>query len=302
MTITLRQIQAFNAVSELGTFTKAAERLRVAQPALSQLVRELEAELGVRLLDRTTRRVELTEAGREFQGSAVKITSELDIAIENATLLAERKRGRVAVAAPPLLAAVILPPAIVALGSVYPGLQVSLLDARNEQIIDAVRYGKVDCGVGTFSSLEEGLERSPLARDRMMLFCRKNSPFANHTTIAWRELADQPFVTLTRDSGIRLLVEIGFEQAQVALKPSYEVTQITTALALVEAGLGLAVLPTYARAVASGAILARPLVEPSISRDIVMIRPAGRSMSPALSAFETLLKRNVRRHIPDISG
>lgn len=301
MAITLRQIQAFLAVGEQGTFTKAAERLKVAQPALSQLVRDLEQELGIRLLDRTTRRVELTEAGREFQGSAIKIAHELDTAVENANHLAERKRGRIIVAAPPLLAAVILPPSIVALQEAYPGLQVSLVDARNELIIEAVRYGKADCGIGTFSAALDDIERNPLARDRMMLFCRKNSPFANKTSVAWRELEDQPFVTLTRDSGIRLLVEIGFEQAQIALRPNYEVAQITTALALVEAGLGLAVLPTYARAVAGGAILARPLVEPSIARDIVMIRQGGRSMSPALAAFETVLRRYIRRHIPDAS-
>lgn len=301
MAITLRQIQAFLAVSEHGTFTKAAQRMNVAQPALSQLVRDLEQEVGIRLLDRTTRRVDMTEAGREFQGSAMKIALELDTAIENATHLAERKRGRIIVAAPPLLAAVILPPTIVALNETYPGLQVSVIDARNELIIEAVRYGKADCGVGTFAALEDDIERNPLARDRLMLFSRKDSMYANKTSVSWRDLEDQPFVTLTRDSGIRLLVEIGFEQAQVALKPNYEVAQITTVLALVEAGLGVAVLPTYARAVAGGGVLARSLVEPSIARDIVMIRPGGRSISPALSAFEILLRRHVRRHIPEIS-
>ena len=73
MAITLRQIQAFLAVTDQGTFTKAAERLNMAQPALSQLVRDLERELGIRVLDRTTRRVELTEGGREFHGAALKI-------------------------------------------------------------------------------------------------------------------------------------------------------------------------------------------------------------------------------------
>ncbi|CAM5763262.1 LysR family transcriptional regulator [Bosea minatitlanensis] len=298
MAITLRQIQAFLAVTEQGTFTKAAERLHMAQPALSQLVRELERELGIRVLDRTTRRVELTEGGREFHGAAVKILTDLDTAVENANGLAERRRGRIVVAVPPLLAAVIMPPAIAALRGKHPGLQVTILDARNDLVVEAVRFGKADCGIGTFSALEDNIERLPLARDSLMLFCGRDSGFAGREAVAWRELAEEELVTLTRDSGIRLLVEVGYESAQITLRPAYEVAQITTALALVEAGLGIAVLPTYARAVAPTSIVAKPLVEPAITRDIVMIRPSGRSVPPALSAFEALLRRFVRERVP----
>lgn len=298
MAITLRQIQAFLAVAEQGTFTKAAERLHMAQPALSQLVRELERELGIRVLDRTTRRVELTEGGREFHGAALKILTDLDTAVENANGLAERRRGRIVVAVPPLLAAVIMPPAIAALREKHPGLQVTILDARNDLVVEAVRFGKADCGIGTFSALEDNIERQPLARDSLMLFCGQSSAFAQRETVLWRELAEEELVTLTRDSGIRLLVEVGYESAEITLRPAYEVAQITTALALVEAGLGIAVLPTYARAVAPASIVAKPLVEPAITRDIVMIRPSGRSVSPALSAFEALLRRFVRQLVP----
>lgn len=299
MAITLRQMQAFLAVTEMGTFTKAAERLHMAQPALSQLVRDLERELGIRVLDRTTRRVELTEGGREFHGAAVKIVQDLDTAVQAANGLAERKRGRIVVALPPLLAAVIVPPAIAALQAQSPGLQVSIIDARNDLVLEAVRFGKADCGVGTFSALEDNIERSPLARDSLMLFCSAGSPFARKTSAAWFDLSDEPLVTLTRDSGIRLLVEVGYENAQIALKPAYEVAQIATALALVEAGLGIAVLPTYARAIAPVLVKAIPLTGPLIARDIVMIRPSGRSISPALAAFEKVLRLQVRAHIPN---
>lgn len=298
MAVSLRQIEAFLTVAAQGTFTKAAEVLHVAQPALSQLVRDLEEELGVRLLDRTTRRVELTEAGREFRGAAAKILDDLDVAIENAGQLADRKRGRIVIAAPPLLAAVMLPPAISELQASYPGLKVVIMDARNDVIVEAVRSGQVDCGIGTFSALEGNVDRSPLARDQLLLFCPAGSAFAQGPDIRWDQLADQPLVTLTRDSGIRLLVEVGFENAQIELKPAYEVSQITTALALVRAGLGIAVLPTYARAVSDEKIVARRL-EPSISRDIVMIRPSGRSMSPALATFESVLRRYAKRLLPD---
>jgi DNA-binding transcriptional LysR family regulator len=218
--------------------------------------------------------------------------------VQKANGLAERRRGRIVVAVPPLLAAVIMSPIIVALQERHPGLQVVIVDARNDLVVEAVRFGKADCGVGTFSALEDNIERLPLARDSLMLFCGRDSRFAARETVLWRDLAEEPLIALTRDSGIRLLVEVGYESAQITLKPAYEVAQITTALALVEAGLGIAVLPTYARAVAPASVLSRPLAEPSIARDIVMIRPSGRSISPALSAFETLLRRFVRQLAP----
>ncbi|MGO4833761.1 LysR substrate-binding domain-containing protein, partial [Rhizobiaceae sp. 2RAB30] len=240
------QIQQFLAVAELGSFSRASKRLGTAQPALSQAIRDLEAELSVRLFDRTTRRVELTDAGREFQNSTTKVMEELQHAVEGVHMLAERRRGRLRIAAPPLLASVVLPQAIAEFQKRHPGITVQLADVGTEQIVESVRSGKADCGLGTFSPAEDGIERLSLVRDSLMLFCDHRSHFNEAATVTWRELADRPLITLTRDSGIRLLVEVGFEMAEIPFKPSYEVTQVTTAIALVEAGLGIAVLPTYA--------------------------------------------------------
>lgn len=131
-----------------------------------------------------------------------------------------------------------------------------------------------------------------------MLFCSPASRFAG-TAVAWRELQGEPLITLTRDSGIRLLIEVAYETVGMPLLPAYEVSQITTALALVEARLGVAVLPTYALAAAPHRrIVSQPLSNPFIARDIVMIRPSGRSVPPALATFETILRRNIRRLAP----
>ena len=299
MKITIRQIESFLAVADLGNFSRASKRLNTAQPALSQAIKDLESELAVRLFDRTTRRVELTDAGREFRNSAAKALEELEHAVEGVHELAERRRGRLRIAAPPLLAAVILPQAIADFRNRYPGITVELADVGTEQIVESVRSGKADCGLGTFSPVEDGIERLPLVRDSLMLFCDHRSPFSDTSAVSWRELKDQPLITLTRDSGIRLLVEVGFEASELALKPAYEVTQITTAIALVEAGLGVAVLPAYALAAARHRkVVGKPLTEPSISREIVMIHATGRSVSPAVSAFATVLRRYAQQLTP----
>jgi len=301
--VTLKQIQAFLAVAELGSFTRAAERLHVAQPALSQYVRDLEAELGIKLFDRTTRKVELTEGGIEFRSAAAKSVEDLDHAVRNARDLASRRRGRLIVAAPPLLAAVILPRVISDFVARYPGVQIIILDARTDQIVDRVRTGQADCGIGTFAPSEAGIDRTTLARDSLLLFCSHESPFVHRTQVRWSDLRDQPLVTLTRDSGIRLLVERGYDSAQLPMRPDYEVSHIGTAIALVEVGLGVAVLPTYAFAAAHDRkVVARPLIEPTIARNIFMISPSGRSAPPALPAFATILRKHTRALVPRNSG
>lgn len=299
MKITLKQIEGFLAVAEAGNFSSASRRLNIAQPALSQAIKDLEAELSVRLFDRTTRRVELTDAGREFQRSASKVLEELEHAVGNVHDLAERRRGRLRIAAPPLLAAVVLPQAIAEFRNRFPGISVQLADVGTEQIVEAVRSGKADCGLGTFSPAEDGIERTPLIRDSLMLFCGHASVFGDATSVGWRELANQPLITLTRDSGIRLLVEVGFEAAEIPLKPAYEVTQITTAIALVEAGLGVSVLPTYALAAARHRkVTGKLLTDPGISREVVLIHATGRSVSPAVSAFSTVVRRYAQQLAP----
>jgi DNA-binding transcriptional LysR family regulator len=289
MNITIRQIQSFLHVADLGSFTRAAEKMHTMQPALSQQVRDLEGELGIRLFDRTTRRVELTEAGAEFRVIAAKIIEDLESAVRNAHDLAERKRGRVVVAAPPLLAAAVVPRAIADFRQKHPGLEVRLIDARTDQIVEYVRSGQVDCGLGTFPSGEVGINSTLLARDSLMVFCATNHPFSRRRVVNWRALDGFPLITLTRDSGIRILVEVGYETAQIRLAPTYEVAQITTVLAMVEVGLGIAVLPAYAWAGARGMKIAAAALEPAIVRDIVMITRTGRATPPAVSAFARYL-------------
>lgn len=301
MSVSLRQVTAFLAVAEAGSFTRAADQLKVAQPALSQAIRELETSLGLRLFDRTTRRVELTAAGREFRDATVKIVGDLDFAVRNARDLAGRKRGRMVVAAPPLLAAAVLPQAIVEFSSQYPDVQISVVDAPTTSIVDVVRSGGADCGIGTFPAGESGVQQTALMRDRLLLFCRADSPFAKAESVRWSDLFRQPLIALSPTSAIRRLVEIGFESAQIPLTPAYEVHQMVTALSLIKAGLGVAVLPTYAYSEAKfRQVVAKPLVEPEIGRDISMIHADGRSITPAVSAFIPIVRIVIRRLAPTL--
>src|SRR5262245_29037592 len=198
MNVTLRQLQAFLAVADHGNFTRAAARLNMPQPALSLTIRELEAALGIRLFDRTTRRVELTKAGADFSHAARKLMSDFDLAMRNARDLTERKRGRLVVGAPPLLAAMILPGAIADYRRTFPGIDVRIVDTQSDLIVDKVRSGEADCGIGTFAEDENGIERQMLVRDTLMLFCDTRSPLAKVRQIAWHGLSAHSVITMTR--------------------------------------------------------------------------------------------------------
>jgi DNA-binding transcriptional LysR family regulator len=299
MNITLRQIQAFKTVAEFGSFTRAAERLNVAQPALSLSIRELERELNLRLFDRTTRRVELTGAGREFLQSADKLLADLDRAVRDARDLSEMKRGRIVVAAPPLLAAMIVPAAIAEYNAAHPGIDVGLVDARNDQILDRLRAGEADLAIGTFEERADGIRREVLAEDALTLFCAPASPLAKKRRVRWADLHDQKLIMLTRDSSIRVLTERTLAEAgRNTGKPLYEVSQMTTAVMLAEAGLGVTVLPAYAWSFARGRdVVSRQLVEPQVMRNIYLIQSESRSLSPAADGFARTLRKQTRAAI-----
>jgi DNA-binding transcriptional LysR family regulator len=301
MNVTLRQLQAFRAIADLGSFTRAAQRLQIAQPALSLSIRELESELGARLFDRTTRRVELTAVGREFLQSVDKLISDLDNAVRNARDLTERKRGRLVIAAPPLLAALVVPGAIAEYRKKFPGIEVRLIDTQTNIIVEKVHSGEADCGIGTFADAEEGIRRDVLFHDTFMLWCSSHSPPTRASTMVWKDLKELPLITLTRDSNVRALSDKALEASGILTRPAYEVAHMTTAVMLVEAGLGVAVLPAYlwnfARAFK---VIPKRLLEPQVRREVAFIHASNRSLSAAAEGFLRFARNRTRDVLPQV--
>ncbi|MBX9842615.1 MAG: LysR family transcriptional regulator [Xanthobacteraceae bacterium] len=298
MNITLRQLYGFKAVADVGTFTAAAQRLKVAQPALSLNIRDLERELGARLFDRTTRRVELTAAGREFLQSVDKLIADLEQAVQNARELAERKRGRLVVAAPPLLAAMVVPGAVADYKKRFPSIDVSVIDTQTNVIVDKVRSGEADCGIGTFAEAEEGIRKEVLFEDALMAWFPAHSPSSRSSRLAWKDLPGQ-LIAMTRDSRIRFLVDQVYQSAGQTMRPAYEVSHMTTAIMMVEAGLGVAVLPAYVWGFARAFnVTARVLFEPEVRREMAIIHASGRALSPAAEAFTRYLKKRAGAALP----
>ena len=289
----LRQIEAVLAVAEAGNFSRAAESIGMTQPGISQAVREVEILLNLRLFDRTTRRVELTAAGCIFCDGARKSLSALDSAVAGAQDQSTLRAGFLRLAAPPFLAATVLPHVLADFQSLHPGLVLELLDTTTAQILERVATYQADLGLGTFPP-GNTLGRRVVLHDEMMAFSRDARP----TPLRWADLAQMPIIVLARSSALRLPVEMGFEAAGLTLGPAFEVEQIATALALANAGLGVAILPGYARAGQQTGLYAHPLEDPTIHREVTLIHAADRSLSPAAAAFADHLTHSLRKHAP----
>ncbi len=288
--ISLRQLQAFSAVARLGSFTKAASALHTTQPALSVQISQLEDALGLKLFDRTTRTVGITRVGQELLPRAERTLAELNGIVTSATGLGTRSTGRVLVAALPSVASSLLPEAISGLRREFPGIAVVLTDALGERIIELVKAHEVDFGISGFPPAEARLLFSPLGSDEMVAVSLPTGAFAKAHRTTPAELASHPLVLMSRDSSVRRIVEEAFAAAGQLTAPVHEPTYMSTAIAMVRAGLGIAILPSSASEVrAASDLVCHRIASPIMGRRIGILSTR-RDLSPAAEAFRKHLK------------
>lgn len=294
MNLTLKQVHAFLAVAKAGSFTGAAGHLHLTQSAVSVLISELERVFGLRLFDRTTRLVALTDAGREFLPVAEKVVADLRGAIASSRDLAAQKRGRVAIAATPLMSSLLLPGAIARYAVLQPGVSIVLHDTLAAQIPIKVRDAQVDFGIGTFERSARELQAEALMTDTLVLACPVGHPLAARRQVSWRELSGHAFIALTRDNSVGQLISQTMAAAGVDDHPVHEVAYLGTVVGMVDAGLGVSVLPSYTSPVAQRyRIQIVRLVEPSIRRATSFLTRRGVRLSPAAQGFKAFLKTYV---------
>jgi DNA-binding transcriptional LysR family regulator len=296
MNITLRQLQAFCTVARLGSFTKAASALHTTQPALSVQIGQLEGALGLRLFDRTTRAVAITSVGRELLPRAERTLAELAGLVESATGLGSKSVGRVVVAALPSVASSLLPEAIAKFGAQFPGVQVSLRDALAGEIIELVRTDQVDFGISSDAPMEAGLDLAVLGSDEMMAVTREDHPLGQARRITLESLTEFPLILMSRNSSVRRLVDDAFAQKGRLPTPFQEPAYMATAIAMVRAGLGVALLPSSASEVRAAVDLkCHHIANRGMSRQIGILMKRGQTLSPAAEEFERFLRAVARK-------
>ena len=291
MNVTLRQLRAFIAVAEVQHFTRAAERLELSQSSVSTLVRELEQNLGLRLFDRHTRMLRLTQAGAEILPLARKTMADLDSVIGSSSQLRTLGRGRVSVAASSLQAALMLPKVIREYSLRFPGVKVNLFDVTEHEVIAKVRGGEVDFGVGSTLGNSQDIAARPLVNDVFVAVMPADHPMTRlKRDLSWRELQDLPLIGPPPGNAVREQLDFALAREGISLTRSYEVALPLTMLGMVESGLGIAVMTSAMSRLARSLGLATKTVgSPQIGREMLLLFHADRSLSPAAMNFRDLL-------------
>ncbi|QDE38196.1 LysR family transcriptional regulator [Luteibacter pinisoli] len=279
MNVSMRQLRAFLAVAGHRHFRRAAEALHLTQPAVSRLIADLEAELDVRLFDRSTREVVPTEAGRYLEQALARVLDELDSVLGHARAQADPLRGRVRIAAVPTLSAGLVPLGIARCTAGNTGLEIILRDQSQAQVLDAVRGGEVDFGLTVEPATHEEFEAETILHDPFQLVCPADHPLAARKAVPWKALADQPLVLLDHASGSRRLIDAALAAQGVIARVAIEVGHPHTAFRMVEAGLGISVTPALSLDALRPGLVARKLT-PEVHRNVTLLRRRARSLSP----------------------
>ena len=286
MNISLRQLRAFLAVARQQHFRRAAESLHLSQPAVSRHIADLEAELGIRLFDRTTREVVPTDAGRYLESAIGRVLDELEGVLSHVHSESERKRGKVHIASVPTLSAGLMPQCIADCAARYPELTIQLHDQAQTLVLDSVRGGEVDFGVAIDPPLTGEFDVELLLRDPFVLVCRPDHPLAKLDRVPWRKLQGQALILLDYSSGSRRLIDHALASRNIEANIVQQTGHTFTTFRMVEAGLGISVSPALSPPPPT--LVTRPLT-PQESRDVVLIKRRQRSLSPlAMLVWERL--------------
>jgi len=295
--ITLKQIRAFLYVVEEGSFTRAADRLFLSQSSLTALIKQLEDIVNLPLLERTTRRVALSDAGLQFEPVARRLVLELDAALNDLNAVSGLERGIVGIAAAPSVVSLILPNLVADFSARYPGIRFYLRDDTSSAIQQAVLRKEVEIGITGKWADDPDLEFTPLLIDRFGVVCPHGHPLMKRQAkLEWTDLKDWRCVGLSTHTGIRIILREQTELPASVATPFYEVSSTTGMEALVSAGLGIAVLPALAAQRQPLAGLSfRELHGPVAERVIYLITHRGRILSPATQAFVELAKAHIKQ-------
>jgi len=286
-----RQLQAFVNVYHSGSLTRAADKLCITQSAVSVLIRQLEESLGVRLFDRTSRVLRPTAAAEEALATAERILSDVSSLTNAAKGVAQRSRGSVSFAASTAVAAGLMPPAIDAFRRQYPSIQVTMYDVGSENLVAPLEQGQAEFSIGTPDVLSDSIARTTIVRDQLCVVHRADMPALTRRYPTWEEVVKLDCITVRPISGIRTLINQTCTALGISFKPAFEVSYMTTALAMTARGLGVAILPSYL--ITSGQypnLVARRLHQPIVSRDLLLMHRKDRALSPAASALIEVLR------------
>lgn len=279
----ISQIKTLIHVAELGSLSRASDRLGVAQPALSRQIRMLEDELNAPLFVRHGRGMELTEIGRELLAPAGQILTKLD----EMRRLAQQGRtslmGRVRIGMTPTVAEIMAVPLANRLKETHPRLSLCITSAYSGHLIEWLKRDEIDCCVSYDPDATGWLRTKPILLETLMLVGGPKANLALDQALPFSDLANRPLILPSPMHGLRRIVDDCAKQAGIRLTPEIEVDAFAAMIDLVRAELGLTILPLAPiyRKVRTGELCVSPIVNPTPRRRVIMTYATDRPISGA---------------------
>ena len=296
----LRQIEAFLAIAELHSFGGAGDRLGMTSSAISQLLSDLESILGFRLFDRTTRKVSLSSAGRDFLASAQSVLRHANAAEITANDVRQRAAGVVRIGAPLVLASTAIPAAIREYLVDRPKLVIRVQDVPVDSIVDRVENGDIDLSVGPDRATPASVTSEIAFDSRWVLWCAPFHPLAAYKTIKWKQLRDISLVSAGRDHERSVAQMLVNAPTDTRISPVHVVDNVTTALGLSAQGLAATLAPAYVAVLAKPfGLVMRRVMDPETIRHVCVYRSTARAVSPAAEGFAEFLLDWLKRWQPE---
>ena len=285
----LYQLGYFLEIARQRSFTRAAGRLHMAQPALSQQMKNLEAELGTPLFNRGRKEIQLTAAGKAFLPRAEALLSQAEAAKAVVSDVTQLRGGRLTIAAIPSVSACLLPEVIHAFSQQHDQVELRLIEDSSERVADCVESGLADIGFLQLPASKSAFKAQPLITEPFVLLVGKTHALARQKSVPLRQLSAEAFIFYkgrARDTALEACRKSGFEPRIVC-----ESGELGTVRALVAAGLGLAIVPRLAAGNLPATIRTVAIREPKMQRQIAAVWQKGSALSPAATALLTLATR-----------
>jgi LysR family carnitine catabolism transcriptional activator len=294
MNVTVRQLRSFILCAELGSFSDAASAMHITQSALSLQIRQLEENLGLKVFDRTTRRVELSPGGRDLLPVARRVISDLDEMGTRASDLLAGRRGTLKLAVTPSLACSILPGMLSNLRRRMPAVRVELTEAVALPLLEHMEQGGSELALSVRPARDTDFHYESLQSDRLVAVLGANHPIATQRQISWKALADIPYISVTTQSGVWAQSLRAAAAAGVTLQVSLETPSFFTAISFARADLGCAVISQLAIGGASlKGLKVLPLVGPTVTRDIGLLWRNATELSPVAEVFVEVARQTI---------
>jgi DNA-binding transcriptional LysR family regulator len=290
MRIDFLGLEAFLSIAERGSFQRAAAHLNLSQTAISHRMRKLEDDLGLKLFARTTREVTLTRAGIDFLPKAQKALAELEQSFDELKQQGAKRRERLDIACLPVFAVNYLPPILSKFHKLQPRVQVRVFETPSAAIAELVQSGEVEFGLSVVKTNRWDLEVETISASPLALTCPSRHAFAKKRSIGWAQLRNLPLIRVGPKTAIRPMIDDALSAARMTLSWQYEVEHVETAVNLVEAGLGFAIVPSIDVALHRGrGLVAVPLRAPRLSCTYGLVTRRGIPLSPPAAKLRGFL-------------